>query len=146
MWAKHNQQGFTIVELLIVIVVIAILAGITIVAYNGIQNKAKTSTGAATEQTFIQKVEAVNSLIGRYPGSDADFELYPDTSIAGKGFTFSPVLLDGTQSPSTLLYSACGPTVMTATGAKIRYWDFTNGILVNISVGTLTGTCTILAL
>ena len=37
MWAKRKQSGFTIVELLIVIVVIAILAAITIVAYNGIQ-------------------------------------------------------------------------------------------------------------
>lgn len=41
MWAKNKQQsGFTIVELLIVIVVIGILAAITIVAYNGIQTKA----------------------------------------------------------------------------------------------------------
>ena len=44
MWAKHKQQsGFTIVELLIVIVVIAILAAISIVAYNGIQDRAKMS-------------------------------------------------------------------------------------------------------
>lgn len=35
-----NKRGFTIVELLIVIVVIAILAAITIVAYSGIQNRA----------------------------------------------------------------------------------------------------------
>ncbi|MFZ1243029.1 MAG: prepilin-type N-terminal cleavage/methylation domain-containing protein, partial [Candidatus Saccharimonas sp.] len=35
-----NKRGFTIVELLIVIVVIAILAAISIVAYNGIQNRA----------------------------------------------------------------------------------------------------------
>lgn len=34
---KERQIGFTIVELLIVIVVIGILAAITVVAYNGIQ-------------------------------------------------------------------------------------------------------------
>lgn len=34
------KRGFTIVELLIVIVVIGILAAITLVAYSGIQNKA----------------------------------------------------------------------------------------------------------
>ena len=36
-----KQTGFTIVELLIVIVVIGILATITIVAFNGIQNRAR---------------------------------------------------------------------------------------------------------
>jgi len=41
MWAKQKRQsGFTIVELLIVIVVIGILAAITIVSFNGAQNKA----------------------------------------------------------------------------------------------------------
>lgn len=41
---RQKQTGFTIVELLIVIVVIAILAAIIIVAFNGVQNRAKTST------------------------------------------------------------------------------------------------------
>ena len=38
---RRKQPGFTIVELLIVIVVIGILAAITIVAYNGIQQRAR---------------------------------------------------------------------------------------------------------
>lgn len=43
MWAKTSNRGFTIVELLIVIVVIAILAAITVVAYNGIQQRANNA-------------------------------------------------------------------------------------------------------
>ncbi len=38
-----RRQGFTIVELLIVIVVIGILAAISIVAYNGVQARARDS-------------------------------------------------------------------------------------------------------
>lgn len=38
-----KRRGFTIVELLIVIVVIAILAAITIVAYNGIQQRSRVT-------------------------------------------------------------------------------------------------------
>lgn len=40
---QEKNRGFTIVELLIVIVVIAILAAISVVAYNGIQDRAKMS-------------------------------------------------------------------------------------------------------
>jgi len=54
-WAKQ-KSGFTIVELLIVIVVIAILAAITIVAYNGIQNRAKSSAAQSTAAQAAKKL------------------------------------------------------------------------------------------
>ena len=54
MWAKNKNTGFTIVELLIVVVVIAILAAITIVSYNGIQTRAKTAQ-ANTELRQLEK-------------------------------------------------------------------------------------------
>lgn len=54
-WARKNS-GFTIVELLIVVVVIAILAAITIVAYNGITSRARIST---TQQAVSQVAKKV---------------------------------------------------------------------------------------
>ena len=48
------QRGFTIVELLIVIVVIAILAGISIVAYGGVRERAERSA-MASDMTQLQR-------------------------------------------------------------------------------------------
>ena len=53
---KVKTRGFTIVELLIVIVVIAILAAITIVAYNGIQSRARASAAAAALNGAAKKI------------------------------------------------------------------------------------------
>jgi len=61
-WKK--QKGFTIVELLIVIVVIGILAAITIVAYNGITTRAentKTINSVAAYSKAAASYAAVNS-------------------------------------------------------------------------------------
>lgn len=54
----RQNEGFTIVELLIVIVVIAILAAITIVAYTGIRDRAVVSSLASTLAQTTRKVEA----------------------------------------------------------------------------------------
>lgn len=66
---KSKQQGFTLVELLIVIVVIAILAAISIVAYNGIQNRANNTTAKQTATQIRTKIEAYNTIKSHYPAT-----------------------------------------------------------------------------
>lgn len=51
-----TRQGFTIVELLIVIVIIAILAAITVVAFNGIKNRATLSSLQSEWSSSSKKV------------------------------------------------------------------------------------------
>lgn len=62
-----KNKGFTIVELLIVIVVIAILAAISIVAYTGIQQRARDSSRTAAVQQIQKSLEAYRAVHGRYP-------------------------------------------------------------------------------
>ena len=52
-----NKQGFTIVELLIVVVVIAILASITIAAYSGVLNRAKQAAAQASVSQAAKKIQ-----------------------------------------------------------------------------------------
>jgi prepilin-type N-terminal cleavage/methylation domain-containing protein len=68
-WAK--QTGFTIVELLIVIVVIGILAAITIVAYNGIQSRANDNAVRSDLTNFAKKVRVAEVDLGAFPAGGA---------------------------------------------------------------------------
>lgn len=70
---RRGMSGFTIVELLIVIVVIAILATITVVAFNGIENRAVESTVLSDLNTFKKKIEIAKMELGYYPRSYSEF-------------------------------------------------------------------------
>lgn len=61
------KRGFTIVELLIVIVVIAILAAITIVSYSGITARASAAKAATNAAAFQKVVETYNADMNAYP-------------------------------------------------------------------------------
>ena len=62
-----KNKGFTIVELLIVIVVIGILAAITIVAFNGIQERGRDSGRITKLQAMAKAIELYRIDNGRYP-------------------------------------------------------------------------------
>lgn len=64
---KKRNQGFTIVELLIVIVVIGILALLVITTYSGIQQKARNSKRSSDVKSLQTQLEAFYSQNGFYP-------------------------------------------------------------------------------
>lgn len=64
---SKRKAGFTIVELLIVIVVIAILAAITIILYNNMQERAQASKLGTAASTYKKLLEMHRQEHGKYP-------------------------------------------------------------------------------
>jgi prepilin-type N-terminal cleavage/methylation domain-containing protein len=121
-----KDKGFTLVELLIVIVVIAILAAITIVAYNGIQTRANASTAKSNAES-VQKVaeafsadDTAGAGNGTYAASAAALTAWSGgvarvpSGVSVVGTTLTSTNKDG----KTIQYTAKGTT-----GACIGYWD-----------------------
>lgn len=123
----RKDRGFTIVELLIVIVVIAILAAIVIVAYQGITAKANT-TKAQTNAVTAQKVaEAINADNSAYPTTTTAFGTGSASVKMPSGVT---ILKDAAATPlnanngTTSVAFACSPDCTTPTGGRIAWWSY----------------------
>lgn len=69
---RKSTSGFTIVELLIVVVVIAILAAISVVAYTSIQERARDSIRADAMAKIERALELYKTDHGRYPSATAN--------------------------------------------------------------------------
>lgn len=87
-----RQQGFTIVELLIVIIVIAILAAITVVAYTGARDRTTDAEKASIFDTVHKSIENFHTLNNRYPASD---EMASNADLQQLGLTQKDVVPSG---------------------------------------------------
>lgn len=102
---NKTRAGFTIVELLIVIVVIAILATITIVAYNGIQNRARISAVSSALSQANKKL-ATYAVDGN--GYPADLGTIGITNTSDVSYQYS---VNNSANPATYCVTATSGTV-----------------------------------
>jgi len=148
----QDQKGFTIVELLIVVVVIAILAAITIVSYNGITNRANASASKSTAATWQKKVELYNSEQGNYPRTGA--QMSADTTktfymAIGTGTSVINADPTAANGKSKVRVQACSSTATApvadadVVGNKISYWEYDKSggaAVTTMNVGATMGT------
>jgi prepilin-type N-terminal cleavage/methylation domain-containing protein len=80
---KRSGSGFTIVELLIVVVVIAILAAITIVSYNGITQQAKNTSMLASIDAYTKGLQLYKAQNGDFPAIVSAETGYPSAACLG---------------------------------------------------------------
>lgn len=124
----QKGHGFTIVELLVVIVVIGILAAITIVSYTGITARANASKTVANAQTVQSVAEAINADNGKYPVTTAEFGSLTSTARIPGGITIqtgAPTSANGTTTFQLLTLASPNQS----TGGQIIYWDYSTGVV-----------------
>lgn len=106
---KNKQQtGFTIVELLIVIVIIGILAAITIVAYNGIQQRARVASLMSDLTNAADQLKIDQTLNSNYPTSLAAAN--NGQGIPASSGTTYQYSYDNTTSPQSFCITATNGT------------------------------------
>lgn len=130
---NSKAKGFTIVELLIVIVVIGILAAITIVSYSGVTNRANTAANQSNANSVLKSAEAVFAENNAYPTSPAT------TASLSTGAAKLPAGITlGTTTPvagATIMYTV--KTVSSVvTGACVGYWNYTTGAPAYVYAGS----------
>src|SRR5882724_675734 len=90
---ETKNKGFTLVELLIVIVILGILATVTVFAVTGITNKGKTSACQSDAKTLQTAEEAYSANTGVMHAASTKFTiaLVAGTTTTAASYTLSGV-------------------------------------------------------
>jgi prepilin-type N-terminal cleavage/methylation domain-containing protein len=117
---KKNNHGFTIIEILVVIAIIALLAGILLASLGTVQDAAKKTQTTSLLQAFARACDEYSMVYDRFPG------ILPDTVLGQTGGTYSQI----TPTQNTLLELMGGARVKNSnsTPSVVTEYDNFGGI------------------
>jgi prepilin-type N-terminal cleavage/methylation domain-containing protein len=127
---KRKQSGFTIIELLIVIIVIGILATLVITTFSGIQKNARNRTREADINALHSQLEYYYGQNGTYPTlTDLNDATWRSTNLKGLD---AEALKDPQGADETLVGSPTAKTysyAVSPTGCNNTSTDCTGYVL-----------------
>lgn len=128
--SSHTQRrGFTIVELLIVVVVIAILASITFVSFNGIQARARDSVRLTALRSLTNGLEMYWLEAGHYPNACNAFNA--GCAVSNLSADLAPAYLSTIPADP-----GPGQTISYVVGGEEALWGRNYGIYVKYETKT----------
>ena len=132
MRAHGVQRGFTLIELMIVVAIIAILAAIAIPAYQNYLIRAQVSEGMSLAGGAKSAIWDFVSYTGRFPPSNESAGLASEGSITGKYVS----LVNVTGGEITVTFGAAANTAITTAGKN------TLVLSPSTTAGSILWTCT----
>lgn len=129
---KKIQQGFTLIELMIVVAIIGILAAIAIPQYQDYTKRSHVSEGLNLASAAKNSIADFYAAMGHWPGSNTSAGIPAANTIIGNAVTSVAI---GANGVITITYNA-----KVAAGATIQLTptDATGSITWNCTGGSLT--------
>ncbi len=128
---KLYNQGFTLIELMIVVIVLGILAAIVYPSYMGYQERTKRVEAQATMLDLAQQLSAYKVAHGSYSGASTATFITPKVSDdVKKNYTLGLILTNDNQAwaieaaPKNAMTST-GKLTLDSTGKQC--WEKTSG-------------------